>query len=212
MTVTVDAYFPQRTCLFEGLVYAFEQGFTGLDVTIAQYIRQQGAGQHLVARIDAQPLDTKPRAAPERTQGTNLMHARETPSQKLSSIGRVELGRAAAHPRKSREAEVAIGEKRAPLHHDRCRHGKLCSGHLRRELVLFTNLLVRPALRPIEFQHQAAARAAQLVDAIFVAVQGKKPAIHIEANRGGRIEHNVGREAGERLHIRRIAFVYHHFT
>src|SRR6185369_2456486 len=81
MTVAVNAYLPQWARSLECLVDTFQQCFTRLDVAIAQDIRQQRAGQHLVARIDAQTLDTKPRAAPEGAQGTNLMHTRETPPE-----------------------------------------------------------------------------------------------------------------------------------
>jgi hypothetical protein len=58
--------------------------------------------------------------------------------------------------------------------------------------VLLGNLFVGPALRPVEFQHQVAARAAQLINPVLITVQGKEPAIDIEANGGGRIQHDVG--------------------
>ena len=57
--------------------------------------------------------------------------------------------------------------------------------------MLFGNLLIRPALRTIEFEDEVAAGTAELVNPVLVTVERKEAAVDVEAHRCGRIHHHI---------------------
>src|SRR3569833_2927834 len=109
------------------------------------------------------------------------MDARQAPPEQLPGIRSIQLRRSPAHPGKCREAKLIELEQcfAADLH--RGRHRQLSSRHFRGKLMLFGDLVIRPALRTIEFQHEVAARTAQLIHPVLVAVEREEAAIDIEA-------------------------------
>ena len=57
--------------------------------------------------------------------------------------------------------------------------------------MLLVDLLVRPTGRPVKLQHEHAVRAAELINAVFVAVQREEPPIDLQADGGRGVEHRI---------------------
>src|SRR5215831_13307562 len=75
--------------------------------------------------------------------------------------------------------------------------------------MLLGNLRVTPASRAIELEHSQLRTRPELVNPVFVAVEGKKSPVRLEAYRRRRVQHDRGRKPGERLPVLATAFVYH---
>jgi hypothetical protein len=76
-------------------------------------------------------------------------------------------------------------------------HGDLVPRELRDEGVFLQDGLIRPASRAVElYDDRRPVVYADLIHAVFVAVERQEPAIATEADAFERVEHAVGCEAG----------------
>src|SRR5207244_8156580 len=124
--------------------------------------------------------------------GADLVKPRDAAAEDLPRLGRIELGRATAHPREGRKSKFVIAQERLPADREWRRHGELGGRELGGELMLLDDLRIRPAAWPIELEHQLPLTAAELADAVLVAVEGEQPPVRREPERGGGIEHHLG--------------------
>ncbi len=209
MAVAVNPDVAHVTGVLKGLLDPLQQCGAHRLITLVQVLRQQLPGQHLVASLPTQPPHPEFRPDQERLPGTDLMHTGQGPAKDLPCLGRIQLRGPPRHPGKSGEAEFPVFKKSAALEAHGRRHRQLRGRHLLRKNVLLVDLGVAPAGRPIELQHQHPVGAAELVHAVFVAVEGKQPPIDVQADGSCGVEHDFRAEARERLHIRGAAFVYH---
>src|SRR5207244_7391451 len=75
-------------------------------------------------------------------------------------------------------------------------------GELVREGVLFIDLRVAPAARPIELRHHhRAVFQPDLVDAVLVAIEAQQAPVGAQAGRGDAIEHHIWRQARIRMRV-----------
>ncbi len=192
MAVAVNPDFSDRSDSLERLDDSVEQLFADLRIALLDARRQQLGVEDLLARLDAEPLISQARARSERLPGADLVDPRQGAPQDLPGLERIQLRRPAAHPRKGCKAKAAEIEQGASVDDHWGGHRQLGGRQLRRELVLFLDLGIRPALRPIELQHQVAGRAAELVDPVLVAVERKQAAVGLQPDRGSGIQHHIG--------------------
>ena len=95
-------------------------------------------------------------------------------------------------------AQVAV--QRGAVQFQR-RHGRhLALRQLAREGVLFQDLPGAPAAGPVELgHHRLPVFQVDLVDAVLVGAQGLQPAVAVQAERGQRVQHHIGRERFVRM-------------
>src|SRR5579871_4216293 len=99
------------------------------------------------------------------------MHPCEGPAEDLPCIERIQLRRAATHPRKRCKAILPVMKQRLCADaHGGCDR-QLRGGKLRGEVMLLLDLRIAPTSGPIELQHQMSLRTTELVDTVLVAVQ-----------------------------------------
>src|SRR4030095_13877589 len=114
-----------------------------------------------------------------------------------------ELGGAAAALWSTGKAEARKWVQRDAAGFDRRHHRNLAGRELGDELVLFANLQVGPAARPIElYDDGRCVITPNLVDAIFIAAEGEKTSIAPEPDGVERVEHDSRRELGIRMRRR----------
>src|SRR5579872_513998 len=186
-----------------------EQRAAHRGIACGEPLGQELAREHVRACVPTESLDTQARTHGESAQRPHLMQAREAPPQELQRLRPIELRGAASHPGKTGETELVIAHQRLTPEMERSGHRELCGCQLAGELVLLEDLCVAPARRPVELEHQDAALAVQLVDAVLVAIEREQPSVGVESDRRGRVQHHLGGEPVEGLQVARGAFAYH---
>src|SRR4029077_12213442 len=176
---------------------------------LAQGLGQELAREHLCARFPAEALHTDRRPRAEWPRGADLVQPCNAAPEELPRLGGIKLGRAAVHPGKRGEAELPIPQQRCAADDKRWGDRQLRGGELGGELVLLADLRIAPAPRTVELEHQLPFAHAELIHAIFVAVEREQPPIGLESEGGGGIQHHLGRQPGKRSQLTGTGFVYH---
>ena len=132
--------------------------------------------------------------------------AREKPSHPGALVLRREFGPAPALPWIDRVAEAAELEQRAARVHLRRHDRQFCAGEFQREFMLLQDRGRAPPSGPIELDdHRRRIVPADLVDAILVAVERQHPAVRRMTHGLDRLDDEVRRERGIRMHSGRLA-------
>lgn len=156
-------------------------------------------GEHVVHALDAEVLHVDCRPMAEWATETHRVHAREHAAHGDQHLAPVEIGRAAAAPRKQREMEISrVAQAAAWLVAERRNHRQALAREIEGELVLLAQRRVGPAQRAVELRDQRlAVLDADLVDAILIAVQRQQATVGDEALALDRRQDEVRREGLE---------------
>src|SRR5262249_34372565 len=98
VAVAMQADLPRGAYFVEHALDAFEQRFGGTEVRLLHVRREHSAVDHLLARLEPEPLDRERQARAEWLHATDAVDAREAAAEHRARFGRIELGRAAAQP------------------------------------------------------------------------------------------------------------------
>jgi hypothetical protein len=119
------------------------------------------------------------------------MHACECAPEHRPRIRLIELRWASPHPGKDGKAVRVEPKQRATLDLKRSGDRQLGRGHLGGERMLLADLLIAPAPRTVELEDQQTLVRAELIHAVFVAVEREQPPVTLEANRGSGIQNHI---------------------
>jgi hypothetical protein len=123
--------------------------------------------------------------------------AADEPPHPFEGLGIFQLRGAPAAPRIHSEAEPGVLVERAADENERRDDRDLALGELGDERVLFVDLCVGPARRPVELRHDRRAFFQEdLVDAVLVAVERDHAPVAAQADGLERVEDDVGSESG----------------
>ena len=150
--------------------------------------------EKIVARLVTESFDIKCRALDERLERAYGVNPSQEAAHPFERVRVLELRRAPAAAWVYGDAVAAAFVQRAFVgEHQGGDDRKLASCKLDYECVLFEDLGVAPAARPVELGDQRLVILdAELVDAVLVAVQRLQPAVGAQARALQRIEHRVG--------------------
>ena len=108
-------------------------------------------------------------------------------------------GRASGEIRKRRESQPLVHEQALAVALDGSRDGQLGRREFEGESMFFVDLRIAPARRAIELQHpQGAVVVAQLIDAIFVAVESEQAPGRLQPDAFRSVENGARVEVIER--------------
>ncbi len=159
----------------------------------------QTAREEPCARLGPVAIDVERRARAKAPRCAARVYAADEAADPFERPAILQLRRAAAAPRKHREAKAGVLVQRAPNRCERRDHRDLGIGKLPRELVLLDDLRIGPALGAIELGDERRPLVHPgLIDPVLVAVQGEQPAVRVQAHGIESVEYAVGRQAGER--------------
>lgn len=174
MTVAMRAQQANLARALERRLDAFErQRDRGL-VRRSYVIRNEIVREQVVARLVAERADVEHGTRDIRLRRTDRMNAADEAAEPFERVAAVEIGCAPAAPLEDREAETVERVQRAAVERSRGHRRNLARGEFGDERMLFENRVVRPARRAIELRDdRRAVFDTDLVDAVFVAVEGK---------------------------------------
>src|SRR5246127_2940427 len=75
--------------------------------------------------------------------------------------------------------------------------------------MLLGNLRIAPASRAVELEHQLPLARAELIHAVFVAIEREQPPVGLESEGRSGIQHDLRRQPRKRSQIAGAGFVYH---
>ena len=130
------------------------------------------------------------------------MDAPERAAEQLARFGLVKIGCSARLQRERGHPHPgAVVQRRIP-EPQRCHHRDLRGRQLDCKGVLLEYLLVAPATGAVKLDHhRRRVRAAEPVDAVFVAVEREHMPVRRQPGCLGRTEHRVGCQRGERPRV-----------
>ena len=115
---------------------------------------------------------------------------------------RIDLDGTRGKPREHRITQAFVPVQRGIREALWCGNGQVGGGELLGEGVLFEQLRIAPASGTIELQHQCAVRGrTDLVDPVFIGVEGEQPAIALDPEALGGRQHFIGGESREGLRV-----------
>ena len=175
----------------EGLIDHRQPGF-------AQFRRQEGRLQQLVPRLFAEVLDGQVGPVGEGLAGADGVDAAEKTSQPGKHFRVVEFRRPSAATLEEGDAEAFMLVQRFAVDLQGRHGGDFGLGQFGQEGVLFEDRRVAPPARPVELGDQrGGVFDADLVDPVFVAVEGQQAAVATEARGLHRGEDEIRRERPE---------------
>ena len=122
----------------------------------------------------------------------NRMHPPEQAAEAIELVQIARLRRPATTPRKQRETKAGVLEQGFAVTHQWCHHRHFVLGQLEAEAVLLADRRIGPALGAVELGNQRLFVVdADLINAVFVAVQGQHAGVGQIANALDGIQHQV---------------------
>ena len=126
----------------------------------------------------------------------NRMNPPQKASHPFQYFGPVQLRRATTALGENRKPKILECVQRASVNDGRRHHWNLALVQRKHKLMLFQNLRIRPAIRPIKFgDNRLLIFDADLINAILVTVQRKQAAIAAITQTVNRIKNQIGAES-----------------
>ena len=191
-----------RADAFDRLIDGLQQRCRGLGVLVRHRLLEQRRGQQRIAGLPTEPLAAERHPMAERDLRTDRMHPAERATDELQRVLRIDLDSTRSEPREHRIAKAFVPVQRGIREALWCGDGQVGGGELLRECMFLEQLRIAPASGTIELQHQCAVRGrTDLVDPVFIGVEGEQPTIALDPEALGGRQHLIGGESREGLRV-----------
>ncbi|MDB5794380.1 MAG: hypothetical protein JWR25_759 [Noviherbaspirillum sp.] len=201
MAIAVQAQSAHRPCPLIATAHAVERLCDDTVIGIGEFPRHARMRAKIGTRLFAKRHDVQRRPCGEWPARADRMNAADEAAHPFEGRRVLELGRASAMPGKHGEAEtVEAVQGRVSRYLHRGYHRDLLLCQFLRERMFFENGRIAPAPRPIELcNHRRSLFHADLVHAIFVAVERDQSPVAMEAYAVEPVEDRIRIEAGESM-------------
>ena len=202
VTVAMQPDATDRADAFDRLIDSLQQRRRGLGVLIRHRLLEQRRGQQRIASLPTEPLAAERHPMAERDLRADRMHPAERAADELQRVLRVDLDGTRSEPREHRITQALMPVQRGIRETLRRCDGKIGGGEFLREGMFLEQLRIAPASGTIELQHQCTVRGrTDLVDPVFIGVEGEQPTIALDPEALGGRQHLIGGESREGLRV-----------